>query len=312
MALVSGTERELLLPLYAGAYQPQGWDLFLQRLRAQVRADRVLLLIAPGGGLPIRLLQSHGRDASPLTLDAISTAISTPISAIRPRRVYALQELLGIEAEAVAAGQRIRLEKLDIAYARLMRVMPGGDCISWLHILHSRTDFGAADSALMSALVPHLEAAIAARLAFDDLAMRAALAEDVLSRLGIRQTPLMGPGEGIATVTQNRDGTPVLIQPAPPAPPEALRWPAGVARERLDAKRPGDAASIAALHHLSQREAVMALRLSQGASLIEAGRAAGLTNETARNYSKRIYAKTGAAGQADLVRIILGGLSPLA
>ncbi|PHX98275.1 MAG: chemotaxis protein CheY, partial [Rhodospirillaceae bacterium] len=31
----------------------------------------------------------------------------------------------------------------------------------------------------------------------------------------------------------------------------------------------------------------------------------GLTVETARNYSKKIYAKTGARGHAELVRIIL-------
>ncbi len=45
---------------------------------------------------------------------------------------------------------------------------------------------------------------------------------------------------------------------------------------------------------------------------MEAGLALGLTVETTRNYSKRIYGKTGATGQADLVRLILSGLAPLA
>jgi DNA-binding CsgD family transcriptional regulator len=35
-----------------------------------------------------------------------------------------------------------------------------------------------------------------------------------------------------------------------------------------------------------------------GETIVEAGRRLRLTSETARNYSKRIYAKTGAAGQA--------------
>ena len=50
---------------------------------------------------------------------------------------------------------------------------------------------------------------------------------------------------------------------------------------------------------------------SMGETIQDAGRRLRLTPETARNYSKRIYAKTGASGQADLVRMILTGLAPL-
>jgi DNA-binding CsgD family transcriptional regulator len=51
-------------------------------------------------------------------------------------------------------------------------------------------------------------------------------------------------------------------------------------------------------------EARLALALSRGMSLAEAADELGLTVESARTYSKRIYAKTGARGQADLVRFI--------
>ena len=51
-------------------------------------------------------------------------------------------------------------------------------------------------------------------------------------------------------------------------------------------------------------EARLALALSRGMSIAEAARELGLTVESARTYSKRIYAKTGARGQADLVRFI--------
>ena len=44
--------------------------------------------------------------------------------------------------------------------------------------------------------------------------------------------------------------------------------------------------------------------MAQGRSIAEAAQDLGLTVETARNYSKKIYSKTGAGGQADLVRII--------
>lgn len=69
---------------------------------------------------------------------------------------------------------------------------------------------------------------------------------------------------------------------------------------------------LASRHGLSANEAALAHGLSLGESLAEAGARLHLTEETARNYSKRIYAKTGARGQADLVRIVLTGLAPFA
>jgi DNA-binding CsgD family transcriptional regulator len=66
------------------------------------------------------------------------------------------------------------------------------------------------------------------------------------------------------------------------------------------------------LFSLSRSEARLALALSQGKSLAEAATALGFTLETTRNYSKRIYAKTGTRGQADLVRIILASIIALA
>jgi DNA-binding CsgD family transcriptional regulator len=51
-------------------------------------------------------------------------------------------------------------------------------------------------------------------------------------------------------------------------------------------------------------EARLALALTRGMSIAEAAGELGLTVESARTYSKRIYAKTGARGQADLVRFI--------
>ena len=58
------------------------------------------------------------------------------------------------------------------------------------------------------------------------------------------------------------------------------------------------------LFDLIPSEARLALALSRGMSIAEAAAELGLTVESARTYSKRIYAKTGARGQADLVRFI--------
>lgn len=59
------------------------------------------------------------------------------------------------------------------------------------------------------------------------------------------------------------------------------------------------------LFGLLPSEARLAWLLAQATSIAEGAEALGLTTETARNYSKKIYAKTGAKGHADLVRIVM-------
>lgn len=61
---------------------------------------------------------------------------------------------------------------------------------------------------------------------------------------------------------------------------------------------------LAQLFDLMPHESRLALALSRGMSIAEAAADLGITVESARTYSKRIYAKTGARGQADLVRFI--------
>jgi DNA-binding CsgD family transcriptional regulator len=61
---------------------------------------------------------------------------------------------------------------------------------------------------------------------------------------------------------------------------------------------------LAELFELLPSESRLALALSRGMTIAEAAGELGLTVETARNYSKKIYAKTGARGQPDLVRFI--------
>ncbi len=66
------------------------------------------------------------------------------------------------------------------------------------------------------------------------------------------------------------------------------------------------------LFDLSRSEAKLALALCRGKSIAEAAEDLGLALETARSYSKAIYAKTGTRGMVDLVRIIMGSVLTLA
>ena len=112
------------------------------------------------------------------------------------------------------------------------------------------------------------------------------------------------------------DRPPLLLRPAqrPPGGPFPGSQPAAIATLRLpvrEEERLG-AAVLRALYQLSPREAALAEKLSRGEMIVEAGSDLRLTPQTARNYSKRVYARTGSRGSADLVRMILCGLAPLA
>lgn len=66
------------------------------------------------------------------------------------------------------------------------------------------------------------------------------------------------------------------------------------------------------LFGLSPSEARLALAILRGRTIAEAAVELGVTEQTARGYSKIVYAKTGARGQADLVRILLASAARLA
>ena len=56
---------------------------------------------------------------------------------------------------------------------------------------------------------------------------------------------------------------------------------------------------------LAPSEAMLAILLSEGATLREAAKELGITENSARTYSKRIFMKAGVGRQADLIRLIL-------
>lgn len=99
-----------------------------------------------------------------------------------------------------------------------------------------------------------------------------------------------------------------LDLPPPCARPAVI----GMVRQpgQIDPRRA--VAAIREVHGLSAREAGLAYRMMLGERIVEAGAHLRLTPETARNYSKRVYAKTRTSGQADLVRVLMQGLAPLA
>lgn len=329
MAIIDSDQTDLVLPLYRGLLDDAPWDTFLARLLARTGADRLHLIEREGTAAPRwhRRVAVRGFPAGVVAEEL--RAIGGPPSTLRPSRVYTLEELLPLSPEERAA-QGAALSAADIADARMVRIAAGPRAL-WLVLLAARDTLGAADSALIAKLVPAIAIAATQIEQAHLLRLRADIAEGALARLGIAQAVV---GEDGAVMLADplwqslRPPMPAVIEVAvgPDAPRTAqlgqdiavLRalpehQGALVTARRAPAKLPlGAAAVLAQAFGLSSREAALAVRISEGQSLIEAGRALHLTDETTRNYSKRIYAKAGAKGQADLVRIVLGSCAPLA
>jgi DNA-binding CsgD family transcriptional regulator len=104
---------------------------------------------------------------------------------------------------------------------------------------------------------------------------------------------LLAPPSGLA-----------LTAIAPPAMLALCRLPREASPERSE--------RLARLFDLPRREAELAIALADGLSIAEAAESMGLTLETARNYSKRLYAKLGLRRQAELVRLVYESSAVLA
>lgn len=104
-----------------------------------------------------------------------------------------------------------------------------------------------------------------------------------------------------------------LVIPAGSLVPTTIASPRTLALLRTE-RAPGKdrVATFAGVFALPRREAEFAVRLADGLSISDAAKAMGLTIDTARNYSKRLYARLGASGQPQLVRLVLESCAMLA
>jgi len=97
----------------------------------------------------------------------------------------------------------------------------------------------------------------------------------------------------------------MLLVPADRTTHSARSMPAVIAYVHGDSLLSADRCEqLAQMFGLLPSESRLALALARGFSIAEAAAHLGLTQQSARTYSKKIYAKMGARGQPDLVRFI--------
>lgn len=375
MALLSADLRELFLPLVEGIHESPPWGAFLRNLAARMYARRACLVLTLANAAPdqapsvIQVAAPRAVQDNPLDFRELDALRLHPYGALRPGRVYALDEMLDYGDRAQLAHQRAALGAMGIRYGRWLRISAGGAADAWLVLVREREDFSGSAVALLDGLAAHMAAALRTLAALIDQRLQTALATSALARLGAGQLAfdaggrvmaadslaetllsfipepgerpgrrlnlrpdiahrleavcamLSGDPQSTSVVMRLDDGrmeegrgTDILLRRSDLVLAEPCARPAVIGTIRAPVREPARQAirAIAALHGLSDNEAALAHALSMGETLIEAGRRLRLSEETARNYSKRVYAKTGARGQADLVRLILAGLAPFA
>ena len=370
MAVLSADHRELFLPLIEGIHESPPWGAFMRNLVARMVARRAFMIITLANAMPdqaplvIHTAAPRAAHEDPIDFRRLEALRLHPYGALRPGRIYALDEMLDYDDRAQLAVQRAALAEMGIRYGRWLRVSAGGAADAWLVLVREREDFSGSAVAVLDAVAVHLAAALRTLAALIDQRLQTAMATAALARLGVGQLAL------------DRDGRVMAADPVAEAALTLVPEPGGRAGRRLhlrpDAARGLETACavlaadlhalpqvirvdeahgidlllrradlvlgepsarpavigvlrntvretarqairvLAVRHGLSANEAALAHALSLGESLAHAGARLHLTAETARNYSKRIYAKTGAHGQADLVRLVLTGLAPLA
>ena len=336
-------ETDLLVQLYAGATGQAGlgqagwgqtaWDAFLALLAGHTRADGVTLVMATGA-TRLRTLGAHGAEPP---AELMNPDDPCGLFRMRPERVHAAGDMPGparwptevnlramavrmadggrawlmltrrgadfraVDAallsalaphlpQAVMAATRLAAERAQSGLHAALNARLG---TGWL-ILDRDGRVSDHDATAVRLLASTARLRRGQRLALRDLARETALARALeRARLAGAAAVALGgaPAPGLLVMT----------------PPPDMGWPMadliGVLRGVPQASN--DAALVAQMFALPLSEARLALALARGASLREAAAELGLTEQTARSYSRQIFARTGWRGQPDLMRALL-------
>lgn len=301
-------ESDILLALYRSAQENPAWAGFLRALAGRTGAASAYLAVQREGEWP----QVFGAGAAPLDAEALQR--------MRYQRPYS--------GDDIAADQPYR--------AIRVRAEGGGD--AWVLVARQGDDFASATSSLLSGLAPHIALAAVQFWRHDRAQAGRAAAQDMQARLGLSWV-LLG-AQATVILTSGAVPAAVLLADKLRLPPvvqrqlvqrllayaggqtaaplalmlgqrQALLVPfaqhgAMAMLYILDAKPAPDQPwpILAEIFALTPNEARFAAQLAGGKSIVQAGEALNFTTETARHYSKQLYAKLGAAGQVDVLRRI--------
>ena len=334
MALGRTEDTALIQALYTAASQPgdDGWRLFLDGLARSTRADCAVLLLREGDLKTVTVSGEMGDfDLNTLTLPDDPAGLNR----LRNERVYSQDDLPGVLPDSSANIRTVRTVQAD--------------CHIWLMLMRQRDDFRAVDSVVLGGLVPHMQTGVGLWTQNARFRLDSSVNDRIVHSFGVRWVAFDKHARFVAQAAQSNlggdrltfpdpdietqfakafrktlthqtpqaltidpaRGTELILIPFQPSAQFAMQQQAicvlGFVRDCFD--RSISPAILSQALDIALSEARLVVCLSQGLSLSEAAEHLGLTVETARNYSKQIYAKTGTKGQADLVRRVLNGVA---
>lgn len=346
MAVTLLEAQDLVALLHRGTLASEPWGDFLAALRRRMGADRALIFLASANGAEINRIEPGGPSAE-LPASDMAPLTSRP-GPVRPKRVFAGPDLEGIPAAArllaslrVSRLRLLRVEETGGASALLVIGKNGADFaaadVSLLANLADHLEIALRTWAALEQ--ERLRAGISGeairRLNFGWFLLDrsgaivdcSAEAEALLhERRAVSRTPRglllparreaqgalrrylekLGRGEAASRAVHLSDEPWLDMLLTPRGASLVAAYVHGEAPTSAERS-----AQLMELFGLTAKEAQLALLISRGVKINEAAGQLGLTKESARLYSKRLYAKTGTRGQADLVRLILASVVAL-
>lgn len=349
MSLSRVDETDLLIPLHDGPHETPRWATFLRRLRRRTLADAATLILHHHGprsaGRPEFAVLSSPEGRTPPSFSPFD------LPALRPDRVYSGAEIDGGSTQAHPHLRIVRLREPGGAMAAWLTIARASDDFgaadsAMLAALAPHFSVALRNLAALERerdrvrIASILSARLGAGWVLLDSELRVLDTDEMgghilRDRLGMtrlagerlhvtaedaRTLAQIGASLGKDSHAEARIVPPsgtlplaLLLMPAATVQSALLPQAALIGVMRIDPEVTRDrASSIATLFGLPLSEARLAASLANGAGIAEAATTLGLTIETARNYSKRVYAKTGTTGQANLVRLILSSVAMLA
>ena len=325
-------EAELLVPLHEGVFEQPLWSTFLRRLQRETRSETVTFALLPEGSEAIVL---GGAEREPTY---------QPTEGLRDGRAYAGPEIglaedvrivgwkqdEALSCELLVRGNALASSAPALLGALVPHLKSAVRVFAALEQERGRTsvkeealrrmNFGWILLDLKCRIIEHDEQAgenlarsgLLRRGPYDRLIPASAEADRKLTRhvAACAADPDARP----RTINLSRDPwVDILVSPYRVEALTAGKDAVAAVYLRGDRTSSADRHDqLVEVFQLTPSEARLAWSMAQGLSIAEAAAEHGLTVETARNYSKKIYAKTGARGQADLVRHVLTSVLAIA
>ena len=340
-------ELDLLTVLHDGMHEQPAWGVFLGRLLRRVGADSVRLLMARGDAGFETAVRLNSRHVATRLRAVNEAGDAIPYGSLRPQRVYDFAEF---QTPPPGAGRVVRItegdldgwlaihsdEEFSASAASLLSALSQHFRIAlrnYSAIERDRLQRRIADWALGRLGRGWLALTASGQVvASDDLGGRLLREGGLLRVSAERRLLAASPAahqrlmQAIEAASTEPDAQPrcVRISEEPQLEllvarmdPAALDEPivGAVVAVHIQATRPVGAnpdAALGELFDLSPALARFAWALAHTGRIADAAEELGLTVETARFYSKTLYAKLRLNGQADLTRRILTSAAVLA